>query len=83
MTDKAIGKSCAVNSLGNTPAQTKSPPLMFGSAHLESEIAAAKERMCAAPTRKGKLAAWREMCQLIDQRSPETVAAMERARGLR
>lgn len=49
---------------------------------LEAEIEAAKRRMCAAPDRAGKLAEWREMCRLIDQRTPHRVRFMARVQGL-
>lgn len=37
---------------------------------LEAAIVVASARMCAAPTRAEKLEAWRELCVLIDQRTP-------------
>lgn len=49
---------------------------------LELAIEAANLRLCAAPTREEKLAAWRQMCALIDQRSIHRVRFMERMRGL-
>lgn len=55
----------------------------FAEEQLELAISAASARMCSAPTRDGKLIAWRELVQLIDQRSPSRVRFMERMRGLR
>lgn len=49
---------------------------------LEQQIEAAKQRMCAAPARDDKLAHWREMCRLMEQRTPHRVRFMERMRGL-
>lgn len=58
-----------------------SAPLVSES-QLEAAISAAKERMCAAPDRTLKMQYWREMCALIDQRTPHRVRFMERVRGL-
>jgi hypothetical protein len=44
---------------------------------LEQQIKAASDRMCAEPDRTLKLQYWREMCRLIDRRSPEQIAKME------
>jgi hypothetical protein len=49
---------------------------------LEQQIEAAKQRMCDAPDRDGKMREWREMCRLIDQRTPERRRFMARVRGL-
>jgi hypothetical protein len=49
---------------------------------LELAIEAARERMCAAPDRTLKMQYWREMCRLIDQRTPERRRFMERTQGL-
>lgn len=49
---------------------------------LEREIEAAMQRMCAAPSREDKLTHWREMCRLMDQRTPSRRRFMERMRGL-
>lgn len=49
---------------------------------LETEIEAAKQRMCAAAAREDKLTHWREMCRLMEQRTPHRVRFMERMRGL-
>jgi hypothetical protein len=38
--------------------------------------------MCAAPDRTLKMQCWREMCRLIDQRTPERMRFMARVRGL-
>jgi hypothetical protein len=46
---------------------------------LERQIAAAHRRLCDAPTRDEKMQHWREMCRLIDRRSPEQIARMEAA----
>lgn len=54
----------------------------FTESQLEAAISAAKDRMCAAPTREGKLEHWREMVRLIDQRTPHRVRFMQRMRGL-
>ena len=81
------GNFCSSNPTSNTSAQTKCEPHKFSSplseSQLEAAIEAAKQRMCAAPTRDGKLEHWREMCRLIDQRTPHRVRFMERMRGLR
>lgn len=50
---------------------------------LEQQIAAASDRLGEAQGREAKLAAWREMVKLIDQRTSEQVAALEAQRGLR
>lgn len=64
-------------------AVTQLPAREFRSdAELECAIAAAKDRMCAAPEREQKLTHWREMCRLIDQRSIHQVRFMERMRGI-
>jgi hypothetical protein len=49
---------------------------------LEQQIEAAKQRMCEAPDRADKIAAWHEMAKLIDQRTPHRVRFMERMRGI-
>lgn len=49
---------------------------------LEIAIEAAKQRMCAAPARQDKLTHWREMCRLMEQRTPHRVRFMSRMRGL-
>lgn len=54
----------------------------FAESQLEAAVAAANLRLCVAPTREEKLAAWRQMCALIDQRSIHRVRFMERMRGL-
>lgn len=54
----------------------------FDEASLERAIAETNLLMCAAPTREEKLAAWRQMCALIDQRSIHRVRFMERMRNL-
>jgi len=51
-------------------------------ADLELAISAAMQRMCAAPDRTLKMQYWREMCGLIDQRTPGRRRFMERMRGL-
>lgn len=51
-------------------------------AELEAAIEAARARLCAVPTREEKMAAWREMCRLIDQRTPARWRFMARMRGL-
>lgn len=50
---------------------------------LELAIEAAKQRMCSAPERQEKMRHWREMCRLIDQRTPSRRRFMERMAGLR
>lgn len=83
MTADRPGTFCAVNALGNTPAPTQRPVFQFGSeAELETAIEAAKQRMCEAPARTDKLVHWREMCRLIDQRTPHRRRFMERMAGL-
>lgn len=49
---------------------------------LELAISAASDRMCAAEDRALKLQYWREMCRLIDQRTPARRRFMARLRGL-
>jgi hypothetical protein len=49
---------------------------------LERAIEAAKQRMCAAPERPEKMRHWREMCRLIDLRTPSRRRFMERMAGL-
>jgi hypothetical protein len=49
---------------------------------LEQKIEAAKQQMCSAPEREEKLRHWREMCRLIDLRTPARVRFMERVAGL-
>lgn len=84
MTNAAAGNSCAVNTLGDIPAQTQRTATDFRSeAELEAAIKAASDRMCVAPTREGKMREWREMCALIDQRTPSRRRFMERTQGLR
>lgn len=51
-------------------------------AQLEARIEAAYQRLITAHDRGGRLEAAVSMRFLIAQRSPERVAAMERARGL-
>ena len=83
ITDTA-GKTCAVKGLGNSPAQTQRVRPQFSSEEaLEAAIAAAMQRMCEAPTREGKMRHWREMCRLIDQRTPARRRFMERLRSLK
>jgi hypothetical protein len=62
------------------PAEAVPPPLT--EQQLESAISAAMARMCAAPERTLKMQYWREMCRLIDQRTPERRRFMERTRAL-
>ena len=68
---------------GSTSASTNAQGHRFSSeAELEQQIEAAKQRMCAAPDRDGKLRHWREMCRLIDLRTPSRRRFMARVRGL-
>lgn len=87
MTDTAVRNSCAVNALGNTSGSNERPATKFGSPcseeELEAHIEAAKQRMCEAPDRTLKMQYWREMCRLIDQRTPARRRFMERVAGLR
>lgn len=79
-----VGVPYTVEHVGNIPAETIRAPQSFGSeSDLETAIEAAMQRMCDAPTRPEKMAAWREMCRLIDQRTPSRQRFMERMRGLR
>ena len=79
-----VGVSCATVDTVNTSAPTQREPQPFRSEEeLETAIEAAKQRMCAAPERDEKLRHWREMCRLIDQRSPHRIRFMERMAGLR
>jgi hypothetical protein len=78
-----VGNCCSVETVDNTTAATKLTPRQFGSeTDLELAIEGAMQRMCAAPTRAGKLEHWREMCRLIDLRTPSRRRFMERTRGL-
>jgi hypothetical protein len=83
MLDSPVGNFAAVEALGNIPASSQRPEPQFRSeAELEAAIEAAKQRMCEAPEREGKLRYWREMCRLIDKRSIHYVRFLERMRGL-
>jgi hypothetical protein len=83
MTDATVGNCCAVNALGDSPPQTQRPATNFRSeADLEAAITAAMDRMCAAPDRTLKMQYWREMCRLIDMRTPSRRRFMERIAGL-
>jgi hypothetical protein len=83
MIDTAAGNSCPVAASANSPAKTERESGKFGSEQqLERAIEAAKQLLCAAPTREQKLTHWREMVRLIDQRTPARVRFMERTRGL-
>jgi hypothetical protein len=78
-----VSNFCAVNGLGNSPGSTQCAPDSFRSdAELEIAIEKATEALGAAQGRTAKLAAWRELVKLIDQRSPLQVFAMERQKGL-
>jgi hypothetical protein len=84
MIDTGVGKRCVAVDLVNTAASTKSPASEFRSeTDLEAAIKAASDRMCAAPDREGKMQHWREMCRLIDLRTPHRVRFMERMRAIR
>ena len=63
------------------PAEAAPPPSL-SEALLETAIEVARQRLCEAPTRAEKLDAWREMCRLIDQRTPGRRRFMERMQGL-
>ena len=83
MSKNAVGQVPSENHYGNTAAEAQRAALQFSSeAELEQQIEAAKQRMCAAPDRDGKLRHWREMCRLIDLRTPSRRRFMERVRGL-
>jgi hypothetical protein len=78
-----VGNCCAVETVDNTTAATKRTQPEFSSdAELEIAIDKASEKLVAAQGRPAKLAAWRELVRLIDQRSPLQVFAMEREKGL-
>lgn len=84
MIDSLAGKTfSAVDSVNTMPSIERSAP-QFSSAEaqLEAEIQAAFQRLCTVPHRHEKLAAWREMVRLIDQRTPERRRFMARVRGL-
>jgi hypothetical protein len=71
MIDTDVGNFCAALDVVNTTASTKQPASEFRSeTDLEHAIKAAKQRMCDAPDRDGKMQHWREMCALIDKRTP-------------
>lgn len=77
------GNSCAVEVSGDNAAATERGTREFGSdAELEIAIAEASDKLGDAQGRPAKLAAWRELVRLIDQRSPLQVFAMEREKGL-
>lgn len=80
----AVGEKTAKTMGGNSSAHTQRTAQLFSSEEqLERDIEAAKQRMCAAEDRTLKLQYWREMCRLIDQRTPHRVRFMERMAGLR
>ena len=79
----AVGDFSAKTDAGNSPAHAQRERQEFSSdAELEIAIDKATEALGAAVGRKAKLAAWRELVRLIDQRSPLQVFAMERQKGL-
>lgn len=79
----ASGNSCAVSGSGDSPAQTERPlPSFRSEEELERHINAALQRMCAAPDRALKMQRWRELCALIDQRTPARRRFMARIAGL-
>lgn len=84
MSATPTGKSCAVQASGDTSASSNAAQKEFvpDEQQLEQLIEAAKQRMCEAPERAGKLRHWREMVRLMDQRSPHYVRFLERMRGL-
>jgi hypothetical protein len=49
---------------------------------LEAQIEAAMQRMCTVSDRAEKMRHWRELCRLIDERTPERRRFMARTRGL-
>lgn len=65
------------------PSDCTNSTVIDAESQLETAIKAASDRMCAAPERAGKMREWREMCRLIDQRTPHRVRFLERMRGLR
>lgn len=82
----AVGAFAAQKPLANSSDISQRAAKEFSSplteTLLETAIEVAKQRMCEAPTRVEKLSAWREMCGLIDQRTPARRRFMERMRGL-
>lgn len=83
----AVGEFSAEIAGGNRSAASNVREEKFVPAHLsevllESAIEVAKQRMCESATRAEKMDAWREMCRLIDQRTPSRRRFMERMRGL-
>jgi hypothetical protein len=81
----SVGKFASVEAVGNTTAETSNAAekTKFRSeTDLEAAINAAMGRMCKAPTREEKMAEWREMCWLIDQRTPSRRRFMARTQGL-
>ena len=50
---------------------------------LEEQIERARLEFLAAPTAASQHFAWQRMVDLIRQRSPQRIAAMEKAQGLR
>jgi hypothetical protein len=84
MIDTDVGNFCAALDVVNTTASTKQSAREFRSeTDLEHAIKAASDRMLAAPDRDAKMQHWREMCRLIDQRTPHRVRFMERMRSLK
>lgn len=58
-------------------------PLFDPDQELERRILTAATRCSLAKTQAEHTPAWKELVRLINQRSPEQVARMERERGLR
>jgi hypothetical protein len=57
-------------------------PAQFSDAQLERDIQLSRRALVKAPDRHGRIAAWTVMRTLLLQRSPATIARMERERGL-
>lgn len=67
--------------LAPTPCNS-APAQIYDEQQLEAAISTAMARMCAATTRDEKMQYWREMCALIDQRTPSRRRFMARTQGL-
>lgn len=72
----------AMADMGNHPSMI-APEAIAPDAELERRIAFQAGLLATAITPDEKLSAWEELKNLVAQRSPERIEAMERERGLR
>lgn len=83
MSATPAGTSCAVEDNGDSPAKAQRDLQSFRSEYdLERAINAATIALGEGQTRAEKMQRWRELCRLIDQRTPARRRFMERMRGL-